>query len=179
MEIFPLKMLWWWCLAIPEAPSLAKETTFILQKYWKGRVPFVQKKKVELISQICSSFRSVWTSKSYPVSGYLFLIPNLSKWPHASMPFFSLDTPPVVSPQHWQRGSSLAYLHLLACVSWNEAHKQPKLTEAFPRAGEINQFTEYSFLSVLSAFLATWLDSKVYHISMHSHTFPVKLYFIS
>lgn len=58
-------------------------------------------------------------------------------------------------PTILQRGSSLACLHLLACVSWNEAHKQPKLTEAFPRAGEINQFTEYSFLSVLSAFLAT------------------------
>lgn len=143
----------WWCLAILEAPSLAKETAFILPKYWKGRVPFVQKKKMELISQICSSFRSVWTSKSYPVRGCLFPIPNLSKWPHASMPFFSLDTPPMVSPQYWWGGSSLACLHLLACVSWNEAHSLKSQKLFHEQEKSINSLNIPFYLS----FLHFWL----------------------
>lgn len=139
---------------------LSKRDCLYCTGYWKGRVLFIQQKKMELKSQICSSFPSLWTSKSHPVGGHLLLIPSVSKHPHATTPFFcSLDISPTVSPQHWQGGSSLACLCLLAQISWNKAHKWPKITAAFPRAGQTNQFTEYFFLSVLSALSALWLDS--------------------
>lgn len=114
---------------------LGKRDCFYCTSYWKGRVLFVQQTKMELKSQICV-FSHLCEPQKDTQWEYLLLIPSLSKHPHATTPFScSLDISPMVCPQYWQGGSSLACLCLLAQISWNKAQKWPEITEAFPWAG--------------------------------------------
>lgn len=82
-EGFPLQMFWW-CLAILEAPSLAKETDCLHCTRVREREAAIctgEKDGADIpdlqFFEICVNL------KTYPVRGYLLLLPHFSKQAHA------------------------------------------------------------------------------------------------
>lgn len=131
---------------------------------------------MELISQICSSLRSVWTSKTYPVRGYLLLLSHFSKQPHAACHLPVPHTFLLWSPHNTDKEGAvyLVYICLHASARRKLANglKSQKLFYEQERSTNSLNIPSYVFFLLL-------LEPKVHHISMRSHTFPAKLYFVS
>lgn len=170
--------MFWWCLAILEAPSLAKRL-FIVPATEKGGYYLSSRK------------RWSWNPR------YVFFHISVKlKKPHREQVFAS-DTKPFLTPpcnravllflRHFSHGFSTILtrreqfsLFTFACT--NQLAKSSKMAwkhRSFPMS-RINQSIHWIFLFICPFCIpdnVTWLQS-ISHL-MCSHSFPVKLYFIS
>lgn len=152
MEIIPLKMFWW-CLAIFSKRDCLHSTTGLERE---GII--CPEEKVGADTQFWKNADLVWTSKSYSVRGNVLLIPNpTTLCKHVILLFLrhaSHSRPTILTPGQQFR--------LFAHIIWNEAHKWPKITKAFPWAGKKLKSIHWIFPFIcpfcISGYV-TWLQS--------------------